>query len=1086
MRILQLRFANLNSLYGEWAIDFNHRDYVADGIFAITGPTGAGKSTILDAICLALYARTPRLDSIGLNSNEIMSRQTGSCFAEVTFETTRGVFRCHWSQARARGQTNGRLQDSKHEIAQLPEGTVLETKKRNVALMVEELTGMDYDRFTRSMLLAQGRFAAFLSANADERSPILEQITGTQIYSDISVRVHERLSAESTRLDVLKARLEGVELLGPEEESELKTQLEQELQSEIDLQAHMESTKQLIAWLISIESLQHELIDLKTQRGKLELEINNSTDDRLQLQKALCAAELEGAYGTLCALRTQQAVDMDSLEKDRLLLPGLKTATEQDEIALIHAKEVLARSKDTQKSESVLIKHVRSLDDQIASRQAQLDKDRKRIGEQEKSIAENLGKRKSLETRINGLQNERQRNAEYFSANSKDGELCSTLTGLEQKITSLRELQEQEQGLRANFVAARQVGEQAAEQVEKARKQYSLATDSLQGIQSEIARLGAEREALLEDKSMREYRSEREMAVRERTLLARIATLEQDRQRLEDGKPCPLCGALNHPYAEGNIPQPDAAEIRIALLDTIINAVEGLDETLVVHGTTEKELLAAKADAEKRLVSLLSESQNSKAECSRLEQEIDKLDTAIETKRTTLLHEVGSYTATLPELWSLQELLDHLRSRKNTWQERRKSLESSQQEEARENSALLALNATLDSQQSALVALQAEYEQADNVCRTLVAQRSRLYGTKNPEIEEERLELLVAQADSMVQEAGNRLEKAKKSLTNQATRVQALEQAVSERSGILAAAETGFLRDVVGMGFGSEQDFLSARLDRAGRNALQSRLKAMDDHLTGLLELEKDRIRKLEEESTRALTSASKQSLQDRLMGLSSEYSLCSQKIGALKRRLDDNEQAKIRLKEHQKAFEDQQKRYLRWKALDNLIGSYDGKKYRNFAQGLTFEIMIGHANHQLQLLTDRYLLVRDEQHPLELLVVDNYQAGEIRSTKNLSGGESFVVSLALALGLSAMASRKVRVDSLFLDEGFGTLDADALEAALDALSSLHRHGKLIGIISHVPALKDRIGTQITVLPKSGGRSVLSGPGCVFVPDNMK
>jgi exonuclease SbcC len=209
------------------------------------------------------------------------------------------------------------------------------------------------------------------------------------------------------------------------------------------------------------------------------------------------------------------------------------------------------------------------------------------------------------------------------------------------------------------------------------------------------------------------------------------------------------------------------------------------------------------------------------------------------------------------------------------------------------------------------------------------------------------------------------------------------------------------------------------------------------------------------------------------------DYSLCSQRIGALKQRLDDNDQAKKRLSEHQKAFDDQHTQFLRWKALDNLIGSYDGKKYRNFAQGLTFEIMIGHANHQLTLLTDRYLLVRDTQHPLELLVVDNYQAGEVRSTKNLSGGESFVVSLALALGLSTMASRKVRVDSLFLDEGFGTLDSDALEAALDALSSLHSHGKLIGIISHVPALKERIGTQISVQPISGGRSVLSGPGCV-------
>ena len=159
-------------------------------------------------------------------------------------------------------------------------------------------------------------------------------------------------------------------------------------------------------------------------------------------------------------------------------------------------------------------------------------------------------------------------------------------------------------------------------------------------------------------------------------------------------------------------------------------------------------------------------------------------------------------------------------------------------------------------------------------------------------------------------------------------------------------------------------------------------------------------------------------------------------------------------------------------------IGSADSKKYRNFAQGLTFELMVSHANRQLEKMTDRYLLIRDERQPLELNVVDSYQADEIRATKNLSGGESFIVSLTLALWLSKMASQKVRVDSLFLDEGFGTLDEEALETALETLSGLQQDGKLIGIISHVSALKERISTQINITPVSGGRSSLSGPGC--------
>jgi exonuclease SbcC len=168
----------------------------------------------------------------------------------------------------------------------------------------------------------------------------------------------------------------------------------------------------------------------------------------------------------------------------------------------------------------------------------------------------------------------------------------------------------------------------------------------------------------------------------------------------------------------------------------------------------------------------------------------------------------------------------------------------------------------------------------------------------------------------------------------------------------------------------------------------------------------------------------------------------------------------------------------MKWERLHELIGSSDGKKFRNFAQGLTFEIMIANANRRLESMNDRYLLVQNPEKPLDLCVIDNYQAGEVRPTKNLSGGESFIISLALALGLSNMAGRNVRVDSLFLDEGFGTLDDDSLETAIETLAGLKQDGKLIGVISHVAAIKERIPTKIEIMKKSGGRSTLKGPGC--------
>ena len=189
--------------------------------------------------------------------------------------------------------------------------------------------------------------------------------------------------------------------------------------------------------------------------------------------------------------------------------------------------------------------------------------------------------------------------------------------------------------------------------------------------------------------------------------------------------------------------------------------------------------------------------------------------------------------------------------------------------------------------------------------------------------------------------------------------------------------------------------------------------------------------------------------------------------------------EAVSRVAEQNKLIEDQEKETNRWRMLHELIGSADGKKYRNFAQNLTFELVLHYANLQLNQMSDRYSLCIDNRldSKLELTVEDHYQGDEIRSIKNLSGGESFIVSLALALGLSQMVSGSMQLQSLFLDEGFGTLDEDSLDIALSSLSNLQQSGKTIGIISHVAALKERISTQIQVIPMSGGRSRLEGPG---------
>lgn len=296
MRILKIRFANLNSLTGNWEIDLTDPVFLSNGIFAITGPTGAGKSTILDAICLALYGRTPRLNRITKSSNEIMSRQKGECFAEITFETSNGVFRCHWSQHRARKKPDGELQAPKHEITDAVTGKIIETRLRDISGHIESITGMDFDQFTRSMLLAQGGFAAFLQADSDQRAPILEQITGTDIYSRISVRVHEICSSEQKKLNLLESELSGLQLISEEDETSLQLSLKQKHKEEISVSEQIKIKNDAIQWLNTLSNLEKDLEYFKKEKLDHDKQLELFKPEQEKLELAHKALEISGEF----------------------------------------------------------------------------------------------------------------------------------------------------------------------------------------------------------------------------------------------------------------------------------------------------------------------------------------------------------------------------------------------------------------------------------------------------------------------------------------------------------------------------------------------------------------------------------------------------------------------------------------------------------------------------------------------------------------------------------------------------------------------------------------------------------------------
>jgi exonuclease SbcC len=229
----------------------------------------------------------------------------------------------------------------------------------------------------------------------------------------------------------------------------------------------------------------------------------------------------------------------------------------------------------------------------------------------------------------------------------------------------------------------------------------------------------------------------------------------------------------------------------------------------------------------------------------------------------------------------------------------------------------------------------------------------------------------------------------------------------------------------------------------------------------------------LKEKSAQGITEITKAEIGNAIQEKKLIFENLIQKIGADKQILETNAE---RLKDCEGLLKQKEKQSSiskRWEALNELIGSSEGNSYRNFAQSLTFEHLISLSNRQLQKMSDRYLLKRsdDKINPFELSVIDKYQNGEERTTKNLSGGEKFIVSLSLALGLANIAGKNMRIDTMFIDEGFGTLDSEYLDVAISALSNFQSEGKIIGVISHIPELKDRIATHIEVIPGGNGHS---------------
>ena len=1211
MRILSVRLRNLNSLTGSWSIDLTAPEFAASGIFAITGPTGAGKSTILDAICLALFARTPRLGHISKGSNEIMSRQAGDCFAEVEFETTQGRFRCHWGQHRARRSPGGELQAPRHEIVDALSGKVLESRSKEVGRQVEQVTGMDYDRFTRSMLLAQGDFAVFLQAEADQRAPILEQITGTSIYSRISIAVHERTSEERHKTTLLEEAMGGVQLLGAEEEQALVAMIDEGMATAALMAQRLTALGQALGRLDRIEELRTQMAETDRLQHDLARRRDAASEELLQLERGQRAQGLATEYSRLSQVQ-------DRIASLRTQAVTLRTAIEpierdQQQVARNHEQAVrtLQEVVALRQRENEVIQEVRSIDLRLHEKKQAIAKQLGLRQQTEQERAELTDRRQHLVHQLTEVHIQEEGLAAFFRDHGGDGLLVEHLAGFrqqlkqlaarEQMLEQLDEDRSAKQVIHAAAVQQAQVAEraeaQSAEQVAMLRQRQQTHEEvraahlggqdpafwrqQVEATQLELQRLeqagqllvqctGLERELTAFQEKVQEAQAQQRQQTavlqdlvekqalqlqmisqmeRNQELHRLVRSYEEERRRLQPGRSCPLCGSTLHPWAEEHPPlvhqDEPIAEVRAALEQTQ-SAMVGVRERLaalardIEHGqqaiekgrqqratlveqlfslgvqeaeaTAEQQLVATRArwqevrlrvqhldrlegelrqahaqseQAASRHAELRQQVQTVRHDLATLARELERLElqrqeeqVRIEGSRAELIRQLQPFGIDQCQPGQSALLLGRLESRLQAWKEHQQRQEhlmrtrSQLQAELDKLDLLLAtIVRTMNQQEAELADLRGEE-------RVLLAQRHDRYGDRDPNVEEQQMNRKVQQAEAQEVQLRDRLATIDREMHALKERLRHGEEELTHLLPQSEEQQAQLLVQAASAGFVNLDDFRQALLPAEILSALAERRRALEVEQTTLAARRVEQAAALGRAQEEAGEQHDREVLHAEQKARSQEFATLQQRIGAAQERRAANDRSRQQVEVQRLALANQRTELERWETLHHLIGSADGKKFRVFAQGLTFEVMISHANRQLRKMSDRYILLRDPKEPLALQVLDNYQAGEIRSTRNLSGGESFLVSLALSLGLSAMASHNVRVDSLFLDEGFGTLDEEALDTALQTLAELRQDGKLIGVISHVPVLRDRIDLRIQVIPGPGGCSRLMGPGC--------
>ncbi len=1129
MKFLQLEILNLASLdkQGGEVINFEEGALGESTIFSIVGPTGSGKSTLLDAICLALYNRAPRyprkkgdknqnIEIFGeadtnennrlapTDSRNILTRGKKEGYSKLTFLANNGsIYRAEW---------HVRFQRVRYENAK----TSLYKITRNGEQLTEEIAdwnelpniiGLDYDQFLRTVLIAQGSFANFLTAKENERYELLEKLIGCEeTYTNIATEIKKAKDQAVDAYNQMAASVEAVKqnLLNDEELAQLQEEITLLEKAEKELDSQLKAISENLQWY---EENDKQTKQITIYQADMEQAANAIKDIQAQIIRLQLHDEVQPAVNLLQEVERQiQSIhnQEEEIQKSEAAIKSKEVGITESEHTLSYLKEVVNKAQEQLEKAMPVIAEARALKTKMEAAMPNLKEKKEAL---ELAQKENLTAQRDVE--------ENARNIQKWEAETEKANLALKATQ--------EEIAKQKQVLHEATQVAEQAWEKeknktAGQNIEELQNSKTVADRKLQDVQQAI-KVVAHLDVATTEKQKNEERiqflGKRNAEIDEALGKLTIEALTQETQTLRnaytlmvsekweihranltEGKPCPLCGSTTHPYHTDNRQFEEAT----TELSQLLKAKEDL---LKLQQKQEKELSGERKQNDGEVQTLQKQQEKLSGEIATYEEEwkaliaqypkIPKEEAELKLLLPIYEDKAKEATGKLSLFNKIQKEIERLTQLKDKAVKDEAAYESKAstiQNNAQENTSICAtklaehkaLTTNLISQEKNKKEAYEKALQAWNNTKKEMeewqAQYQQILNGEEPDAAEQRLTAAKDEATKAADDQNENINKLKAELANSKGSHQTMLSQNKTMKENLQAKEKEL--DLWIEEYNKQLAEKSIEPSLIDRNTIREMLHSAEDW--NAIRREKDEKEKAVASTTALYQSAEKAHQQhlehqpaqtrDALLAIQQEYQERSQrnKLIAANAKMQNHQEAVKQLGDKAEALKLVTQEKDDWTAITDAIGA-DGKTLRKIAQCYTLSFLIAHANQEIRKFNSRYEL-QQVKHSLGIRVIDHDRADDIRDTTSLSGGETFIVSLGLALGLSALSSRNISFENLFIDEGFGTLDPDTLATVIDSLAMLQSsQGKKVGVISHTDTMSERITTQIRIIKNGNSGS---------------